>query len=289
VNHGNRQAPSMAPPAVTAKAAAHADELRDPAATQATSNTLHSCLYAGSVRHRRFDSVGHEFTVRLYFAYLDLDELDRAFAKRFWWSARRPAPMRFRRRDYFGPPDQPLADCVRDAVAKQLGTRPTGPVRVLTNLRCFGYIFNPVSIYYCFDQHEQLVAVLAEITNIPWGERHHYVVGASSSEQRVLRARFAKQFHVSPFQPMEQEYSWSLSMPGERLAVHMQNHEAGAKIFDATLAVTRRPWNTRNLTAVIWRHPWMTAKVTCMIYWHAFRLWCKRATFHRHPSKRGVA
>ena len=254
-------------------------------ASLAATEPLHSCLYTGSVRHRRFDAVGHAFTVRLYLAYLDLNELERAFARRWWWSARRPAPMRFRRRDYFGPPDQPLADCVRDAVAAKLGTRPTGAVRVLTNLRCFGYIFNPVSIYYCFDRHEQLVAVLAEITNTPWRERHHYVIGASQPEQRVLRATFEKQFHVSPFQPMGQQYRWALSPPGERLAVHMQNHQDDHKTFDATLAVTRHAWTTRNLSKAIFLHPCMAAKATCIIYWHAFRLWCKRAPFYRHPKK----
>ena len=133
----------------------------------------HCALYFGVVRHRRFDAVRHSFATRLYFAYLDLDELDAAFRGRFWWSARRPAPMWFRRADYFGPPDVPLADAVRDAVAARTGRRPDGPVRVLTHLRAFGYVFNPVSFYYCFDRDERLQAVLAEITNTPWGERPH--------------------------------------------------------------------------------------------------------------------
>lgn len=246
----------------------------------------HCALYVGTVRHRRFDRPGHAFAVRLYLAYLDLDELDAAFGGRWFWSARRVAPMWFRRADYFGDPARPLADCVRDAVAERTGERPDGPVRVLTNLRCFGVGFNPVSIYYCFDRQERLVAALAQITNTPWGERHHYVVGGAAAAGGTLRATFAKQFHVSPFQPMEQQYAWAVATPGERLGVHMENTMAGQVVFDATLAVERRAWTTGNLLRVLLRHPWMTAKVVAMIYLHALLLWCKRATFHTHPKKR---
>lgn len=247
---------------------------------------LRSGLYFGTVRHRRRDGVRHDFRVRLWLAYVDLDETARTFAGRWWWSASRPAPMWFRRRDYFGPPDVPLADAVRDAVAQRIGTRPAGPVRVLTNLRCFGVSFNPVSIYYCFDAAERLVAVLAEITNTPWGERHHYVVAARPG-RRTLRARFDKAFHVSPFQPMAQQYDWSLGTPGETLAVHMGNHAGGRAVFDATLVVRRRPWTTANLATAALRHPCMAASVLLRIYWHAFLLWCKKAPFHPHPKKRG--
>lgn len=256
------------------------------AAVAATANVRHSALYVGSVRHRRFDRVRHAFAVRLYFAYLDLDEIDAVFAGRWFWSARRFAPMWFRRADYFGDRDRPLAECVRDEVAAQTGVRPDGAVRVLTNLRCFGYVQNPVSIYYCFDRAERLVAVLAQITNTPWGERHHYVIGRDGAEGTTLRRTFDKQFHVSPFQPMEQQYVWAVATPGERLVVQMENTMAGQVVFDATLAVERRPWTTGNLLRAVLRHPWMTAKVAAMIYWHALLLWCKRATFHTHPKKR---
>ena len=248
----------------------------------------HSAIYTGLVRHRRFCAVPHAFTVRLYLAYLDLDELEIAFAGRFWWSARRWAPMRFRRADYFGPPDVPIGEAVRDEVARTLGRRPSGPVRVLTNLRSFGIGFNPVSIYYCFDADERLAAVLAQITNTPWGERHHYVLAADGTSHTV-RGQFQKQFHVSPFQPMEQDYAWALSVPGERLGVHMQNRRGDDKVFDATLAVQRRPWTTKNLTAAFLRHPCMALQVVLAIYWHAFRLWWKRAPFYTHPKKRVAA
>lgn len=252
--------------------------------TGAADTVRHSCVYFGRVRHRRFDAVRHDFGVRLFFVYLDLDELDAAFAGRWFWSARRMAPLRFRRSDYFGDPRTPLAEAVRDAVARKLGQRPTGPVRMLTNLRCLGWSFNPVTIYYCFDDAGAVAAVLAEITNTPWGERHHYVVGAAADGPR-LRAAMRKEFHVSPFQPMAQDYEWAFSPPGERLAVHMQNRVGGARVFDATLGLTRAPWRGRTLARALLRHPWMSAKVSLMIYWHALRLWLKRAPFFDHPPR----
>lgn len=248
---------------------------------------VHSGLYFGAVRHRRFDATGHGFRTRLYMAYLDLDELDAAFRGRWFWSMRRWAPMRFRRADYFGPPMQLLADAVRNEVGRHLGHPPDGPVRVLTNLRCFGYVQNPVSIYYCFDRKERLVAALAEITNTPWGERHHYVLTARDTGTS-LRATFGKQFHVSPFQPMDLVYDWTLARPGEHLAVHMRSHRAGQKFFDATLLLRRAPWTTRSLGKALLCHPWMTAKVGLGIYWHAVRLWWKRAPFHVHPRKQAT-
>ena len=192
--------------------------------------------------------------------------------------------MRWRRRDYFGDPKRPLADAVRDAVAARLGTRPVGPVRMLTCLRSFGWSFNPVTFYYCFGADGALAAVLAEITNTPWGERHHYVVGATPGAG-VLRGALRKEFHVSPFQPMAQDYRWTLSPPGERLAVHMVNRADGRPVFDATLALRRAPWTGATLARAFLRHPWPSAKVSLLIYWHALRLWWKRAPFFTHPAK----
>ncbi len=110
-----------------------------------------SAVYEGWVRHRRFEPIEHEFRYRLFLMYLDLDELPQVLDPYPLWSARRPAPARFRRADFMGDPDRPLAECARDAVEAETGRRPAGPVRLLANLRYLGHVFNPVSFYYCFD------------------------------------------------------------------------------------------------------------------------------------------
>ncbi len=218
--------------------------------------------------------------------YIDLAELGALFDGRALWSVERWNVASFRRADYLGRTGD-LDGAVRDLVQARLGFRPGGAIRVLTNIRTLGLVFNPVTFYYCFDPAGALCAVIAEITNTPWGERHRYCLRASADG--TARAEFDKRFHVSPFQPMEQDYAWALSVPGERLGVHMQNRRGDDKVFDATLAVQRRPWTTKNLTAAFLRHPCMALQVVLAIYWHAFRLWWKRAPFYTHPKKRVAA
>jgi DUF1365 family protein len=243
---------------------------------------LHSAIYRGVVRHVRTTPKARAFAYRLFMLYLDLDELDRAFAGRWLWGLERARPFSFRRRDYLGPRDLPLAEAARLRVQRELGFLPRGPVRLLTNLRALGLSFNPVSFYYCFEPDGSLAAVVAEITNTPWLERHAYALDARGNSGTV-RARFAKRFHVSPFQPMQQDYDWLLEAPGERLAVHMRNWQGNAVVHRATLALHRQPWSGPNLAAALSRHPAMAIKVVAGIYWQAARLWAGRAPFFDHP------
>ena len=132
-----------------------------------------SALYVGTIRHRRVRDRATEFRHGLALAYVDLDELPSLLGGRL--VAPRPGVVRFRRSDYLGRDTVPLADSVRALVAERLGTAPAGPIRLLTQLRTLGHCFNPVSFYYCFDEAERLQALVAEVTNTPWGERHAYV------------------------------------------------------------------------------------------------------------------
>ena len=133
------------------------------------------------------------------------------------WSARRPAPAWFRRADFMGADGVPLRQAVHDAVEERTGVRPEGPVRLLTSVRTFGHLFNPISVYYCFDRAgERVEALAAEVTNTPWGERHVYACPG-------LDGHFAKRFHVSPFLGMDADYRLRASLPGERLQVHVES------------------------------------------------------------------
>ena len=248
---------------------------------------MKSGLYEGTLYHSRRDATRHDFRYRLFLLYLDLEELPRVFERRWLWSSRRPNLVWFRRADYMGPADRPLDEVVRDRVEEELGRRPRGAVRMLTQLRTFGYVFNPVTFYYCFDEHDRLEAVASEITNTPWRERHTYVVDARTSEDPELaEARFAKTFHVSPFFDMDHEYRWRFSAPGESLGVHMTNVREGSEVFHAGLECRRKELSGGTLAAALLTHPLLTLRVHLAIYWQAARLWWKRAPFHVHPSKR---
>jgi uncharacterized protein len=246
-----------------------------------------SGLYEGWLRHRRHEPVEHELRVRLFMSYLDLDELPQLLDRSRLWSARGPAPAWFRRADYLGDPAQPLREAVLDAVEQRTGTRPPGPVRVLTHVRTLGHLFNPVSFYYCFDRAGRRVqAVAAEVTNTPWGERHVYAFARGEEQQgKVLHARVGKDFHVSPFLGMDAEYDWRLSEPGDDLQVHIESRSAGRPVFEATLALERREPTPAALRRALVRYPLLPLRVVGGIYAHALRLKLKGAPYHRHPLR----
>jgi len=248
---------------------------------------MHSALYTGRLSHRRWRPVPHAFDYEVCYAWLDLAELDDVFRGRWLWSTRRPALAWLRRDDYLGDPALPLDTAVRARVEAQTGRRPDGPIRLLTLLRTWGHCFNPVSFYYCFDRDDRRIeTVVAEITNTPWAERHAYVLPADSGvrDDERLRFRFGKQFHVSPFMPMDHDYDWTFGEPGEALGIRMVNRHAGERVFDATLALERREITGASLAWALARYPFATVSVVRRIYWQAFRLWLKRTPFHAHPA-----
>jgi DUF1365 family protein len=247
---------------------------------------MHSRIYKGWVRHRRSAPTTHQFRYRLFMMYLDLAELPRLFDRMPFWSAERRAPARFERADYLGPAAVPLDQAVRDLVEAKAGVRPCGPIRLLTHLRYFGYCMNPVSFYYCFDeQGEHLSFIVAEITNTPWKERHQYVLTVDPRDGRLKEFGFDKDFHVSPFLPMDMQYRWCFSEPGERLFVNMQNFRGGAQVFDATLELKPEPITRGGLVRVLAAFPLMTLRVVTAIHWQALKLWLKRTPFYDHPVR----
>ncbi|MCU0587953.1 MAG: DUF1365 domain-containing protein [Syntrophobacteraceae bacterium] len=250
-----------------------------------------SCIYEGTIRHRRFRPILNVFQYRVFLMFIDLADLPDLFEGYPLWSSRRPNLAYFRRRDHMGDPNIPLDTVVRDLVEERLGTRPSGPVRMLAHLRYFGYCFNPVSFYYCYGEDPtRAEALVAEVHNTPWGEKHCYVLGQSQSEHpspRWKRFRLTKQFHISPFMPMTIDYDWRFQEPGETLGAHLTSSEGGRRLFDATLGLRRSEIDHRSLTRVLIAYPLMTLKVITLIYYQAARLLLKGAPFFSHPSKPG--
>lgn len=232
-----------------------------------------SAIYEGTVRHRRFAERSHEFEYRISLAYIDLDELPAL-------PLSRGRLVRFERSDYLGDPSVPLDEAVRALVEERTGRRPGGPIRLLTQLRSFGHCFNPVSFYYCFDEAgEHVQAVVAEVTNTPWGERHAYVVERTGSG--ILKGDSEKVLHVSPFMDMDQRYDWRVADPGPTLSVHIESTRAGQRAFDATLSMRRRELSRRTLAGITAS----TARVVALIYAHALRLKLKGVRVHPHPGE----
>ena len=246
-----------------------------------------SCLYHGWVRHRRYGEVAHELRTNLFMLALDLDELPGLFdGYRLIASARGRALAQFRREDHLGDPRQPLGEVIRGLVAARTGSAPGGPIRLLTNLRYFGHCFNPVSFYYCYEEpgSETIAAIVAEVTNTPWGERHAYVLPNDRPAGSIMRGRFAKEFHVSPFMGMDHTYAWRLTSPADRLIAHIDSERDGALAFDATLSLQRVALGPRALARMLARHPLLTLRIVGQIYGNGLRLWRRGARYFPNPS-----
>lgn len=249
-----------------------------------------SALYTGRVRHRRDAGPRHEFSYRVWSVLVDLDEIDQLSSRIPILSHNRWNLFSFRDTDHLGPGDGSVrAKLARWLDAEHREQLPEGPVLLLTNLRQLGYVFNPVSFYYCYERDGGLRTVIAEVHNT-FGEAYCYrLEGHSAPGTRPVHHVADKRFHVSPFQPLAGHYQFHVTPPGERLATHIELHRDGAKAFDATLTMQRRPLTTGSLLAMVVRNPHVTLHTITMIHWQALRLWWKRAPFYRKPEPPSAA
>jgi DUF1365 family protein len=250
---------------------------------------MNSCIYEGWVRHRRLRPVRHQFRYAIALPLVDLDELDTAFRGSWLWSANRRGVATIRREDHFGDPRLPLKGAVLAWLQSEGIDDPIGSVRLLTQARYWGYLMNPVSLYFCHrSDNDALAAVIAEVRNTPWGERYCYLLRPEQFAARGASEPIEKRFHVSPFMPMSQRYRWRLTPPGETLLIDIENHESAERMHQATLQLERRPWSTAALRRLVWRYPWQTQRVALAIYWQALRLWWKGCPFYQHPKHRAA-
>jgi DUF1365 family protein len=242
---------------------------------------MKSALYEGTIVHHRRAPVDHRFSYRLALPLVDLDELDQLCRLHPLWSVERRNIVSFWRRDYLSDRAGPLKDAVHDLVEEQLGRRPDGRVAMLAHPRTWGWLFNPITLYYCFDEAGARVeALVAEVTNTPWHERHVYVVGGAG------RHRFPKEMHVSPFFGMDMDYELTYGEPGDRLSLSMRAVRGNDTLFDSGLRLERREADRRALGGLVWGAPFPTMRVSGAIYRQALALWRAGAPFVPHPRPR---
>ncbi len=243
----------------------------------------YSAIYVGRVRHRRMIPKQNNFAYRVFMMYLDLEEVDAVLKLSRWWSKAKFALARFKRDDFHGDASLSIDQAVRNTVEERTGIIPQGPIRMLVNLRYFGYNMNPLSTYYCFAEDGlTLTHIVAEVHNTPWGQRHAYVLSVDSDE-RTFKAHFEKCFHVSPFNPVNMQYYWRSTTPAEKLAIHIENWQDQQKVMDATISLERQKVSAQSLNKIIVQFPFMTVKVIGAIYWQALRLWLKRVPYFSNP------
>jgi DUF1365 family protein len=249
---------------------------------------MESALYAGKLRHRRFSPRRHSFSYPVFMAFLDIDRLPElmrvspfAGYNRWNWTG-------YYERDHFGDAKKPLRARLAEDAAKNGVALVDGPIFLLTHLRYFGYVFNPVSFYYCYDNSGNLSQIMAEVNNT-FAESHNYWLTPANERESAAAKRYAtaKQMHVSPFMGMELDYDWIFTAPAEQLVAHMNTVADGNAFFDATLQLDHRPWTRRELHRALISYPFMTLRVIGGIHWEALKLWLKGVPVFTHPTKAG--
>jgi DUF1365 family protein len=242
-----------------------------------------NAIYEGTVTHQRAGHDGHRFDQRVRMVLFDLDRVDALCQLHPLWSARHPAPVWFRRRDFLGERSVSLTTAVYDVVEQRSGVRPTGPVTLLTNPRTWGWLFNPISFYFCYDLTGTRVEhMVVEVTNTPWLERHAYVVGPPGVYN------LTKSLHVSPFLDVDQQYQLEYSLPGNDFDVRFTVSNAEGPQLFAGVTLERHAPTRRSLGHIVWNAGRGTIGVSLGIYRQAFTLWRKGTTFHDHPRRAGT-
>ncbi len=270
------------------KAAGAELEARGSAASAELQLGLSSAIYSGWVEHTRHQPRNHYFKYPVFMMYLDLDEIDQVFAKSAFWSlSSRFAPASFNRDDYLGDPKVPLKKAVQDCIYEQTGESFRGSVRLLTNVRYFSYLINPISCYYCFDKTQGLKYVIAEVTNTPWGERVNYVLKLEGGNNQLM-CEFQKEMHVSPFNPMNMTYRWHSNTPNKKVYVNLDVLKEGSVVMEANVSLAREEISASSLNKILIRFPLMTVKVAIGIHWQALKLLIKRVPVFKHPQKLGA-
>lgn len=244
---------------------------------------MKSCIYKGQVSHQRYAPRVHAFTYSLFMMYVDLDELPTLFNEHLLWAINKPNLASFHRDDHHGK-DANLADSIRSLVQQQTGEIPEGPIRLLTHFRYFGYVFNPLSMYFCYDKSGSYIThIVAEVMNTPWKEQHCYVLSNQQRDQ-IISASHKKEFHVSPFMNMDMDYHWEIHIPDDHMNIHIENWSQGKKLFDASLYLHKVEINSVSLRNVLFNFPLMTLKVVAMIHVEALKLWIKGIQYVSHPK-----
>ncbi len=259
---------------------------------------LMSCGQArGQIRHRRFMPKNHEFSNQLQYLWLDADKLTETCANSRLWSLKKFNLLSINPADLLGQGRVSLRDAISAQVQQQLGKAvlASDSIRLLTLPHSLGFGFNSVSFYFVFRDTQPLF-ILSEITNTPWNERHTYVLDCDSVRQYDANGiakntyifEFDKQFHVSPFMPMQAQYRWHFKIAADQFVIYMQMQQQEKQLFDARISFALQPLNPRQQTLFAIKHPLQGVKMLSGIYWQALRLTAKKIPFYRHPKTTAV-
>lgn len=248
-------------------------------------SALASCLYEGTVVHKRLMPRRHAFAYRVFALCLDVDEIDVLDQRLRLFSRNRRNLLGFRDADHGASGTEPVGDKARQLLDRcglgACGTR----IQLVCYPRLLGYVFNPLSVYFCRDSTGKVGAVIYEVTNT-FGERKSYVIPTEAETGSIVQS-CAKEMYVSPFTAASGSYGFHGTAPCDQIVIGVNFREGGRPVLKTHFRGVQRPLDDRTIAGVVARHPLMTAKVIGAIHFEALRLWLKGVplvTRHTSPS-----
>ncbi|WP_256477870.1 DUF1365 domain-containing protein [Aurantimonas marianensis] len=244
---------------------------------------MQSAIFLGEVMHQRVRPRRHGLRYRVFSMLLDLDELSALDASSWLFGYNRRAALSFWDADHGDGRAGALRDWVNAHLSRSGCFEEGMRIGVLCYPRMFGYVFNPLTVYFCHAPDGELRAILYEVSNT-FGERHTYVIAVDDDAKGIVRHSCAKELYVSPFIPMTCRYRFHIEPPGENVVIRIDETDADGLLLIASFAGSRRSFCDRSLLGALLLYPLMTLKVTVGIHWEAARLWKKGVPLHRHRA-----
>lgn len=247
-------------------------------------------LYPGEVMHARLKPFGHRFVYTVFSLLIDIDRLAEAGKASAIFSVNGPNLASFHESDHIERPGETVRQYVDRLLAGAGQIEPAARVLLLCYPRIFGYVFNPISVYFCYDATETLTAVIYGVRNT-FGERHTYVAPIRNGELDAagVRQDRTKIFHVSPFIDMGSRYHFRVLPPGKVVRLRIHETENGEPLLAATFIGNAKKLANTTLSACLLKIPFMTWKIMAGIHWEALKLWFKGARFHKSPAPPATA
>ena len=242
-----------------------------------------SSIYNGTVIHKRFKPKTHFFKYSVFSLLIDLSELDQLDKKIKFFSFNKFNLISFFERDHGDRDGSSLVEWVKKNLNENNISSEDVKIKLLCYPRIFGYVFNPLSVFFIYDSNEKLISILYEVKNT-FGEQHTYIFKVKN-ENNIFQHNCSKKFHVSPFIEMNCDYFFKILKPGEKMSVIIDQYQANEKILYASQDGKRVDFNSKELLKSYLKHPLMTFKIISAIHFEAFKLWTKGIRFIKKKLK----
>jgi len=244
---------------------------------------INSAIYNGQVIHKRFKPKVHNFRYKVFSLLIDLSELEKLDQNVNFFSINKFNLISFYEKDHGERDGSSLKLWVKKNLEKNNIQVNNIKIKILCYPRIFGFVFNPLSVFYIYNLEDKLISILYEVKNT-FGEQHTYIFKVTK-DSNLIQNNCSKKFHVSPFIEMNCNYFFRLLKPGNKISVVIDQYENEDKILYASQDGVRSDFNTKQLVKSYLKHPVMTFKIILAIHFEAFKLWAKGIKFIKKKIK----